>query len=92
MLVTSATSSGKTECFLVPLLNLLVNQAERGATLTGVKAIMLYPLNALIESQRERLSDWISSFKGKIRFYLFNGATPKDAPTHMKSPEHRANH
>ena len=80
VLVTSGTGSGKTECFLVPILNSLAGQAAAGASLTGVQAIMLYPLNALINSQRERLSDWTSPFKGKIRFALFNGETPKEMP------------
>jgi DEAD/DEAH box helicase domain-containing protein len=56
-LITSGTGSGKTECFLFPILSDLVGQARgRREPLEGVQAIMLYPLNALIESQRERLS------------------------------------
>ena len=34
---------------------------------------MVYPLNALIASQEERLRDWTAPFKGKIRFALYNG-------------------
>lgn len=79
LLVTSGTGSGKTECFLVPLINDLATQAAAGHRLVGVQAIMLYPLNALINSQKERLSDWLSPFKGKIRFALFNGETPETA-------------
>jgi DEAD/DEAH box helicase domain-containing protein len=78
VMVTSGTGSGKTECFLVPLLNSLVEQAAAGRTMIGVQAIMLYPLNALINSQRERLSDWTAPFGGKIRFALYNGATPDE--------------
>ncbi|MBB1441372.1 DEAD/DEAH box helicase, partial [Shewanella sp. SG41-4] len=55
--ITSGTGSGKTECFLVPLLNDLARQVnDHGDSLVGVQAIMLYPLNALINSQEERLS------------------------------------
>lgn len=79
VLVTSGTGSGKTECFLVPLLNDLARQAEQAsAALSGVQAIALYPLNALIASQRERLSEWTAPFGGKIRFGLFNGLMPED--------------
>lgn len=79
VLVTSGTGSGKTECFLFPILNDLVAQASATpGTLEGVQAIMLYPLNALIESQRERLSAWTKPFGGKIRFCLYNGDLPKD--------------
>ena len=34
---------------------------------------MLYPLNALIESQRERLSAWTQPFGGRVRYCLYNG-------------------
>ncbi|WP_292097738.1 DEAD/DEAH box helicase, partial [Mesorhizobium sp.] len=50
---------------------------------------MLYPLNALIESQRERLSAWTKPFSGKLRFCLYNGDLPKDAKEsdRRRSPE-----
>ncbi len=77
VLVTSGTGSGKTECFLFPILSNLAAQAAGGLdALEGVQAIMLYPLNALIESQRERLSAWTQPFKGKVRYCLYNGALP----------------
>lgn len=74
VLVTSGTGSGKTECFLIPLLNDLLGQVRPGG---GVQAILLYPLNALIESQRERLSAWAEGLGGRVRFALYNGDTPE---------------
>ncbi|WP_027062854.1 DEAD/DEAH box helicase [Mesorhizobium loti] len=80
VLVTSGTGSGKTECFLFPILSDLAAQADaQREPLEGVQAIMLYPLNALIESQRERLSAWTKPFSGKLRYCLYNGDLPKDA-------------
>jgi len=80
VLVTSGTGSGKTECFLFPILSDLVAQAQRHPEpLEGVQAIMLYPLNALIESQRERLSAWTQPFRGKLRYSLYNGDLPRSA-------------
>lgn len=78
VLVTSGTGSGKTECFLVPILSDLANElAQRqSAPLTGVRALFLYPLNALIKSQRDRLIAWSEPFNGGIRFCLYNGDTP----------------
>ncbi|QQK60105.1 DEAD/DEAH box helicase [Shewanella sp. LC6] len=79
--VTSGTGSGKTECFLVPLLNDLAKQVEsHDEVLVGVQAIMLYPLNALINSQQERLSAWTRGFEGKIRYALYTGETKHTAP------------
>ncbi|MBR1240305.1 DEAD/DEAH box helicase [Bradyrhizobium sp. AUGA SZCCT0274] len=80
VLVTSGTGSGKTECFLFPILSDLAAQAHgQREPLAGVQAIMLYPLNALIESQRERLSAWTKPFSGKLRYCLYNGDLPKEA-------------
>jgi DEAD/DEAH box helicase domain-containing protein len=81
-IVSSGTGSGKTECFLTPILDRLVRQSGGGGTkLEGVRALMLYPLNALISSQEERLSKWFEPFGGSLRYALYNGETPEDAPT-----------
>lgn len=73
VLVSSGTGSGKTECFLVPLLDDLARESESAGRLTGVRALMLYPLNALIASQEERLRRWTAPFGGDVRFALYNG-------------------
>jgi len=73
VLVSSGTGSGKTECFLVPLLNDLARETDTVGRLTGVRALMLYPLNALIASQEERLRRWTAPFRGDLRFALYNG-------------------
>ncbi len=74
VLVTAGTGAGKTECFLIPILqDILANPRPGG----GVRAILLYPLNALIESQRERLAAWAAGLGGRVRFALLNGDTPE---------------
>lgn len=82
VLVTSGTGSGKTECFLVPILDQLARECTDRGRLTGVRALFLYPLNALLNSQRERLRAWSSAFGGDIRFCLYNGETPDTLPAH----------
>ncbi|EJL6415309.1 DEAD/DEAH box helicase [Vibrio cholerae] len=78
-IITSGTGSGKTECFMVPVLEDLVREVKtEGQALKGVRALFLYPLNALINSQKERLNAWTQHFEGDIRFCLFNGNTPND--------------
>lgn len=74
VLVTAGTGAGKTECFLIPVLQDCLAQGRRGA---GIRAILIYPLNALIESQRERLSAWVKGLGGRVRFALLNGDTPE---------------
>jgi DEAD/DEAH box helicase domain-containing protein len=75
VLVSSGTGSGKTECFLMPLLHDLATEAEQVGRLRGVRAIALYPLNALIASQEERLRAWTAPFGDTLRFGLYNGLT-----------------
>lgn len=80
IVVTSGTGSGKTECFMVPILNDLYEEfIQAGQSLTGVQALFLYPLNALINSQQERLDAWTRHFQSSnaIRYCLYNGNTPE---------------
>jgi DEAD/DEAH box helicase domain-containing protein len=86
LIVTSGTGSGKTECFMVPILDRLAReQLELGGPLVGVRALFLYPLNALINSQRDRLRAWTHGFGNKIRFCLYNGLTPETLPAHASA-------
>lgn len=90
VVVSSGTGSGKTECFLVPILDDLVRErAAGGGRLVGVRALFLYPLNALINSQKERLKAWMAPFDGDLRFCLYNGETPEAlrAADERESPE-----
>ena len=88
VIVSSGTGSGKTECFMLPLLNDLAQEVPLGAKPSrGVRALFLYPLNALIESQQERLSNWTKPFNGRIKYCRYNGNTPEFPPTAPGSPE-----
>lgn len=85
VIVTSGTGSGKTECFMVPILNQLANEIDQApGPLMGVRALFLYPLNALIQSQQERLHAWTGPFKGDLRFCLYNGQTQDKLPQHLR--------
>ena len=76
IVVTSGTGSGKTECFMVPILNDLAAEYEESLQpLIGVRALFIYPLNALINSQRERLRAWTAGYDDGLRFCLYNGNT-----------------
>jgi DEAD/DEAH box helicase domain-containing protein len=71
-LVTTGTSSGKTECFLYPILDFCYKNIDR----KGIKVIILYPMNALATDQAKRLAETIwndDRLKGKITAGLFIG-------------------
>jgi Lhr-like helicase len=59
LVVMTGTGSGKTECFLLPILGKLATEAkakgkEFGET-SAVRAMVLYPMNALVNDQLGRL-------------------------------------
>ena len=71
-LVATGTGSGKTECFLYPILD----HCRRHAGEPGIKAILIYPMNALAHDQAERLARLIWSqptLKGRVTAGLFVG-------------------
>lgn len=59
LVVTTGTGSGKTECFLLPILGKLAIEArehgERFGSTPAVRALVLYPMNALVNDQLARL-------------------------------------
>jgi len=57
VVVATGTGSGKTECFLYPILLHLYREFQAGALCPGVRALVLYPMNALANDQRDRLGE-----------------------------------
>ena len=74
LIITAPTGAGKTEAFLLPMLNdLFARPREEGER--GVRAILLYPLNALVNDQVERLFTWLRGQNG-VTFVHYTGETP----------------
>lgn len=55
-LITTGTGSGKSECFMLPIFDYVL-ACKRADKNKGVKALLIYPMNALIEDQGERLAE-----------------------------------
>jgi len=55
LVVATGTGSGKTECFLIPVLYELLTESDQTRKRPGVRALLLYPMNALVEDQMARL-------------------------------------
>lgn len=75
LLVTAGTGAGKTESFLLPILNELFTNLSIPES--GVKCIILYPMNALVNDQVDRLYDWLQG-QSNITLFHFTGETPED--------------
>src|SRR5699024_9818578 len=58
-MVVTGTGSGKTEAFLLPILNHA--RRTRAAGRRGIKALILYPMNALANDQASRLAELLST-------------------------------
>ena len=75
IVVTSGTGSGKTECFMIPVLQDIARRNEQDS----VQAIFLYPLNALMKSQQKRIHAWCNALPNKITYAIYNGDTEKES-------------
>lgn len=51
VVVATGTGSGKTECFLYPILDALLKETPEERKRSGVRALLVYPLNALANDQ-----------------------------------------
>lgn len=74
IVVTTGTGSGKTECFMIPVLQDLAKTNEKNC----VQAIFLYPLNALMKSQQKRIHAWCKALPEKVTYAIYNGETDKE--------------
>lgn len=75
LVVTTGTGSGKTECFLIPIVDALLWEQEQGSLDEhGVRAIIIYPMNALANDQMKRMRNLLRNYP-KITFGLYNGNT-----------------
>ena len=74
LIVTTGTGSGKTECFLLPILQTLLAEEDAGTLGNGVRAILIYPMNALANDQMKRMR---AIMKGhpQITFGIYTGNT-----------------
>lgn len=74
LVVSTGTGSGKTESFLIPVLRELVEEYEKGTLNAGVRALLIYPMNALANDQTERLRELLRDFP-EITFGVYTGQT-----------------
>jgi len=83
VVVATGTASGKTEAFLYPILLHLYEEFQTGQLGPGVRALILYPMNALANDQRERLGEICEELQNagspfQFTFGQYIGETPED--------------
>jgi hypothetical protein len=74
LVVATGTGSGKTESFLLPILSLLLGERATGSLGPGVRALLLYPMNALANDQMKRLRALLATVP-EITFGRYTGDT-----------------
>ncbi|MEB8324542.1 DEAD/DEAH box helicase [Dietzia kunjamensis] len=87
VVVTTGTGSGKTESFLLPIFDHLMAEQAAGTLGPGVRALLLYPMNALANDQLKRLRSLLADVP-EITFGRYTGETKhtaKDARRYFES-------
>lgn len=77
--IATGTSSGKTLCFQIPILDDLIRNPS-----PGLRAVIIYPLNALVNDQ---LTEWESMLAAhpQITFARFTGQTPDNQEEYIRT-------
>jgi ATP-dependent helicase YprA (DUF1998 family) len=82
IVVATGTGSGKTECFLIPMLQRLLQDPR-----PGLQALILYPMNALVNDQVKRLRKLLCKQKDGPNLIRFGFYTSRTEKTHAKAEE-----
>lgn len=87
VVVTTGTGSGKTEAFLLPVIQNAFEDSVR-FNRSGLTAILIYPMNALANDQRQRIDQYLveSGMAGAVRVEQYDRSTNQ-----AKRQEMRAN-
>ncbi len=76
LVITTGTGSGKTESFLLPILAKLASEAEgrpKSFATPALRALLLYPMNALVNDQLGRLRSLIGDPRVTTQFTAWAG-------------------
>ena len=74
VIVATGTGSGKTECYMLPIFNYLMREKEKGTLGPGVRALLLFPMNALANDQVKKLRQLLINYPD-ITFGRYTGET-----------------
>ncbi len=89
LVVTTGTGSGKTECFLLPVIHNAVQDAVRFRQ-DGLTALLVYPMNALANDQEERIRQYLrASGHTHVKVARYDRSTREDERRRLREhPPH----
>lgn len=91
VVVATGTGSGKTEAYLLPILLHLLREQRAGGRSVGVRALILYPMNALANDQRRRLGEFHQILEREQSSFRFTfGRYTGETPEHARDDDRRA--
>ena len=74
VVISTGTGSGKTKSFLMPIFDSIMRMKSAGQKPVGIKALILYPMNALANDQMNELREILENYPD-ITFGSFTGDT-----------------
>lgn len=89
VVVTTGTGSGKTECFLLPVIQNAVEDSVRFRH-PGLTALLVYPMNALANDQEERIQQYLkASGHTHVRVARYDRSTKEEERRQLRErPPH----
>jgi len=85
VVVTTGTGSGKTEAFLLPVIQNAIEDAARFSK-PGLTAVLVYPMNALANDQANRIDQYLaeSGFSGAITVAQYDRGTTQEKRNQLR--------
>jgi superfamily II DNA/RNA helicase len=80
--LTTGTGSGKSLAYIIPIVNKVLEAKANGTYQPGIKAIVVYPMNALANSQLGELEKFLGSDNQPVTFERYTG---QESPEKRKS-------
>ncbi|MNZ26330.1 putative ATP-dependent helicase Lhr [compost metagenome] len=84
--LTTGTGSGKSLSYFIPIFDAILKGKEQGAR-PGIKAIIIYPMNALANSQCEELEKFLASYadgKRPVTYGRYTGQEKSEERERMR--------
>jgi ATP-dependent helicase YprA (DUF1998 family) len=88
VVVATGTGSGKTESFLLPIIDSLLKESDARTLTPGVRAIIVYPMNALAADQLGRIREILKKYP-EISFGRFVGPTKQTNAEAVRENEYK---